>query len=275
MTGRSLQRLKLDGNAISSIPFFSTLLPEEIDQVEQLFRKRRYAKDEIVLFEEDASSYMYLVYSGKVRVVKQNEEGREQILTIHKKNDFFGEMALLDGKTAPATIIAHEDAVIGVLSKNDFEQHLLSHETIRRKIIDLLCLRLRDSWAVIKILSFDSAENRVMAVLERLQDLCGVKDDRGVIITMKLTHQQIADYASLTRETVSKILKNLEKTGFISVLEGKAILLNHAFLDRMKNAIQVRYKLSLDLNSAGAINSKKDYREVIRGDVEANPVRRV
>jgi CRP-like cAMP-binding protein len=191
-----------------------------------------------------------------VRVVKQNEEGREQIITIHKKNDFFGEMSLLDGMTAPATIIAHENAVIGVLSKDDFEEHLLSHEQIRRKIIDLLCHRLRDSWAVIKILSFDSAENRVMAVLERLQDLCGVKDDRGVILTVKLTHQQIADYASLTRETVSKILKNLEKTGFITILEGKTILLNNSFLERAKNAIRVRYNPSLDLRAVRPINGR-------------------
>lgn len=246
MTDNPVQRLKYNGSGISSIPFFSMLNPEEIEQVERLFRKKKYSKDEIVLFEEDASSFMYLVYSGKVRVVKLNEEGREQIITIHKKGDFFGEMSLLDGKTAPATIIAHEDAIIGMLSKSDFEEHLLRHEMIRRNIIDLLCHRLRDSWAVIKILSFDGAESRVMAILDRLQDLCGVKDDRGVIIAVKLTHQQIADYASLTRETVSRVLKNLEKEGFISILENKAILLNHSFLQRLESAMQVKFRPSLD-----------------------------
>lgn len=246
MTEKSLQRLKLDGSDIGNIPFFSLLTPEEIEQIEQLFKKRRYAKDEIVLFEEDASNFMYLVYSGKVRVVKQNEEGREQIITIHKKGDFFGEMSLLDGKTAPATIVAHEEAVIGMLSKNDFEQHLLNHETIRHNIIELLCHRLRDSWAVIKILGIDGAENRVVAILERLQNLCGVEDDRGVIITVKLTHQQIADYASLTRETVSRVLKNLEKEGLISVLENKAILLNKSFAARLKDAMRMKFRSSLD-----------------------------
>ena len=46
----------------------------------------------------------------------------EQIIAINKKNDFFGEMALLDGRTAPATVIAHEDAVIGLISKDDFDR---------------------------------------------------------------------------------------------------------------------------------------------------------
>jgi CRP/FNR family transcriptional regulator len=227
-------RKKTDGNIIKNVPFFSSLSPEEIEQVEHLIIKKRYSKDQIVLFEEDTTRYMYLVYSGKVRVVKLSEEGREQIITIHKKNDFFGEMSLLDGKTAPATVIAHEEAVIGLLSKTDFERHLLSNDEIRSKIIELLCSRLRDSWAMIKILSFDNAEHRILAVLDRLKELYGVVDDRGVIINMKLTHQQIASYASVARETVTRILNRLEKENIIQVLDGKSILLNKSFQNKLK-----------------------------------------
>jgi CRP-like cAMP-binding protein len=233
MTVKSVHRLRNDNHIISSIPFFSTLMPEEIEQVEQLFRKKHYAKEQIVLYEEDTSNYMYLIYSGKVRVVKMNEEGKEQIITIHKRKDFFGEMSLLDGKTSPATIIAHEDAVIGFLTKTDFDTHLLRHEGIRRKIIDLLCERLRDSWEMIKIVSFnaENAQDRVASLLERLGELYGVKDDRGTIIGVKMTHQQMASYASVTRETMSRVLRNMEKTGLISVLEDKAVLLNREFYE--------------------------------------------
>jgi CRP-like cAMP-binding protein len=232
MTMKSVPRLRHQSHIISSIPFFSTLVPEEIEQVEQHFKKRHYAKEQVVLYEEDTSNFMYLIYSGKVRVVKLNEEGKEQIITIHKRKDFFGEMSLLDGKTAPATIIAHEDCVIGFLDKSDFEEHLLGNEGIRRKIIELLCGRLRDSWEMIKILSFnaENAQDRVMSLLERLGELYGVKDDRGTIIDVKLTHQQMASYASVTRETMSRVLRNLEKSGVISILEDKAILLTRLFL---------------------------------------------
>jgi len=233
---KTVPRLKSDHRIISSIPFFSTLKPEEIEQVEQLFRKKSYSKEQVVLYEQDTSHYMYLIYSGKVRVVKMNEDGKEQIITIHKKNEFFGEMTLLDNKTSPATIIAHEDAIIGILHKRDFDEHLLNNEGIRRKIIELLCARLRDSWEMIKILSFnaENAQDRVVSLLERLQELYGIKDDRGVIIDVKFTHQQMASYASMTRETMSRVLRNLEKAEMITVLENKAILLNKRFLD-LKN----------------------------------------
>jgi len=233
---KTVPRRKSDHSIISRIPFFSTLKPEEIEQVEQLFRKKTYSKEQVVLYEEDTSNYMYLIYSGKVRVVKMNEEGKEQIITIHKRNEFFGEMTLLDNKTSPATIIAHEDAVIGLLHKKDFDEYLLNNEGIRRKIIELLCARLRDSWEMIKILSFnaENAQDRVVSLLERLQELYGIKDNRGVIIDVKLTHQQMASYASVTRETMSRVLRNLERAEMITVLENKAILLNKRFLE-LKN----------------------------------------
>jgi CRP/FNR family transcriptional regulator len=219
---------------IKNIPLFSGLTDEEIMHIEQIITKKKFSKDQIVLLEEDTSNYMYIVYSGKVRVVKQSAEGREQILTIHRKNDFFGEMSLLDGKTSPATVIAHEDAIIGLLSRKDFELHLLNHDSIRRKIIDLLCRNLRESWAMIKILSFDNAEQRIMAVLDRMQELYGLVDDRGVIVNVKLTHQQIANYASVTRETVTRVLNRLEKEAVIYVLDGKKILLTKLFYARVK-----------------------------------------
>jgi CRP-like cAMP-binding protein len=231
----TVQRPKNGSKIISNIPFFSTLEAEEIEQVEALFKKRQYAKEQIVLYEEDTSSYMYLIYSGKVRVVKMNDEGKEQIITIHKRNDFFGEMSLLDGKTSPATVIAHEDAVIGLLHKKDFDEYLMKNEGIRRKIIELLCSRLRESWEMIKILSFnaENAQDRVVSLLGRLQELYGVKDDRGVIIDVKMTHQQMASYASVTRETMSRVLRTLEKAEVITVLDNKAILLNNSFFESM------------------------------------------
>jgi len=225
---------KKSGNIIKNIPLFSELSDEETERIEGIITKKNFARDQIVLFEEDTANYMYIVYAGKVRIVKQNKEGREQIITIHKKNEYFGEMSLLDGKTAPATVIAHEDAIIGLLSKTDFEQHLLSNERIRGKILDLLCSQLRDSWAMIKILSFNNAEQRIMAVLDRMHELYGVVDDRGGLINVKLTHMQIANYASVTRETVTRVLNRLEKEEVIQVLEDKNILLTKSFYERAK-----------------------------------------
>lgn len=219
---------------IRNIPLFSELSEEATGIIDRIIIKKKFHKDQIVLFEKDAAQYMYIVYSGKVRVVKQSEDGREQIITIRKKNDYFGEMALLDGKTSPATIIAHEDAEIGLLSKNDFEKHLFSNEVIRGNIVKLLCNQLRDAWAMIKILSFDNAEHRVMAVLERLGNFYGVCDTRGTIINIKLTHQQIASYASVARETATRVMNRLENDSVILTIEDRKVLLTKIFHNKVR-----------------------------------------
>lgn len=219
---------------LRSIPMFAVLSEEELLELETHVKRRFFFRNEVVLLEEDTHHYMYIVYSGKVRVVKINSDGREQILTIRKKRDYFGEMALLDGKTSPATVIAMETSEIGLLGKDDFDRFIENNGNLRRCIVDMLCSQLREAWMMIRIMSFDNAEMRILAVLERLQDLHGVMDDRGRIINVKMTHQQIANYASVTRETVTRVLNQLKKEAVIHILDGKSILLTDAFYDRIK-----------------------------------------
>jgi len=167
-------------------------------------------------------------------VVQMSEDGKEHILAIHKAGDFFGEMAMLDGKTSPAAVIAMEDSEIGLITKDNVEKYLLKDQKMLHEIIAMLCLRLRDAWLMLKVLSFADAEKRVRAVLKHISVQYGVKDKRGTIITLKLTHKDIADYASLSRETVTRFLDKFAKDGEIEYLKNKKyLLLKQQFLEKM------------------------------------------
>ena len=219
---------------LKAIPFFASLPEVDLQKMASHMMTKRVKKNEVVLFEEDTPNYMYVVYSGKVRVVQINEEGREQILTIHKKKDFFGEMALLDGKTSPATVIAMEDSEIGLLGRNDFDNFVETNGNLRKHIITVLCKELREAWMMVRIMSFDNAEQRIMGVLDRLKDMYGVRDQRGVIINLKLTHNQIACYASVSRETVTRTLNRFTKNNDIEFLSNRNILIKNAFISKLK-----------------------------------------
>jgi len=201
--------------------------------LKRIVAEKRFSRNQTILYEEDTPKYMYIVYSGKVKVVQMSEDGKEHILAIHKAGDFFGEMALLDGKTSPATVIAMEDAEIGLITKSNFEKYLLKDEKMLQELISMLCLRLRDAWLMLKVLSFADAEKRVRAVLKHISTQHGFKDDRGIIITMKLTHKDIADYASVSRETVTRFLDKFAKDGEIELLENKRLLLKTPFAEKM------------------------------------------
>ncbi len=224
------QKTKSDGSSSiniirENIPFFACLSEQELLGLSRIIVNKRFPKNKVIFFEDDTPRYMYIVYSGKVKVVQSSLEGKEQILAIHKRGDFFGEMSILDGKTSPATVTAMEDTRIGLIERSDFEKYLLHNERILRKIVSLLCARLRESWFMIKVLGFADAELKVRAVLKHVSAQCGIKDPRGTIIPLKLTHQDIANYASLSRETVTRLLVRFIKEGEIELIDNKYFLL--------------------------------------------------
>ena len=230
MSNSPAYKMTQQHDLLKKIPFFSDLSSSELTDLEHLMKKKTYVKREVILDEEDTPNYMYIIFSGKVRVVLLSEEGKEHIISIHKRGDYFGEMALFDGKTSPATIIAIEESEIALLAKEDFESFIVQNKRVLQLFITMLCLRLRESWMMLKIMSFHTAEQRVRAVLKNIGHLYGVRDKRGVLVALKLTHQEIASYAAISRETASRILSRFLKEGEIEILENKHILLKSSSL---------------------------------------------
>lgn len=220
---------------LRNIPFFACLSQEELSEIHRLLSIKRVAKNQIILYEEDTPYYMYVVYFGKVRVVHLSDDGKERILAIHKRGDFFGEMGLLDGKTEPASVIAMDDTTIGLLARKDFEKFVLKNNHVLLQIISLLCGRFRELLLMLKAMSFANAEQRLKEVLLNLTKLYGIKDTRGILIALNLTHKDLASYASISRETATRILGKFTKMGDIEFLENKNILIKNSFFNDMKN----------------------------------------
>src|SRR5262245_30081959 len=119
---------------IRRVPLFAALSDDEFRSIEAVFQLKAYPKNHVIFLEEETGNYMYVVLAGKVKVTKSNAAGKETLLVIHQPGDFFGEMALLDGKTAPATVAAMEDCKIVSISKADFQRHLMRNEKIVAQI---------------------------------------------------------------------------------------------------------------------------------------------
>ena len=215
---------------IKSIPFLSRLSDDEVNEIKHITIEKRFLKNQTILQEEDTPNYLYFVYSGKVKVVQINAEGKERMIAIHKRGDFFGEMAALDGMTAPATVIAIEDTKVGFISRADFETYLLKNNKVLKEIIAMLCGRLREAWRTLKMMSFADAEEKVRIILKNMAGQFGIQDQRGTIINLKLTHKDIAEFASISRETVTRTFKKFVEAGEIEILDNRRILLKPAFL---------------------------------------------
>lgn len=211
---------------IRRVPIFATLPEAEFKALEHVFVVRTYRRNQIIFMEEETGKYMYIVLAGKLKVTKATAGGKENLLAIHQTGDFFGEMALLDGKTAPATVSAMEDCRIVSIASHDFHNLLMRNEKVVQQIIQVLCSRLRQAWGQLQKLTYGTAEARIGAGLMQLARRHGVQDARGIIINLRITHQELAEMVGTARETVTRTLATLRNEGVIQIEHRRIVILN-------------------------------------------------
>jgi CRP/FNR family transcriptional regulator len=215
-----------------NIRLLSSLTDKELSHILKKVNLKKFKKNEIILHEKDTNMFMYIILQGKVKVIRITEDGKEVLLAMHQTGDFFGEMSLIDGKTAPATVMVTEDSHIIIISKENFYSILFNNEKVLKALLQIMSSRLRDSWEIINVLSFSNATQRIKTILFLLSGKHGEKKDNGITINTKLTHQNIASMSGVARETVTRIIDRLQKDGDITVLKNKFIHLNLDFLKK-------------------------------------------
>lgn len=209
---------------------FASLPDEELDEIMDKIIVKQFKKNETVFYEEDTNELMYLILIGKIKAIRTTEDGKEIILAIHKAGSFFGEMSLIDGKTAPASIVALENSLLAIITKEDFTEITMNYPAVTMNLLKILCSRLRKSWDNVQLLNFNNAAQRVKMLLYSLSEDHGTKSENGVDLNIKLTHQDISDMSGLTRETVTRVIDKMQKSKEISVGKNKLISLSNNFM---------------------------------------------
>jgi CRP/FNR family cyclic AMP-dependent transcriptional regulator len=204
------------------VPIFSDLPEDTIESISQVGIKKTFKKDTIILMEEDESGALFIIVSGKVKVTRTSNDGREVILNILSEADIFGEMALLDGLTRSATVTAIEDSELFIIQRNQFLEFLKEHPEISIALMQELSKRLRTADMQIKSLSLKDAEGKVATVIVQLANDHG-RIRQGAVEIEKLPLQQdLANMAGTSRETISRTLHSFAKKGLIE-LEGSKL----------------------------------------------------
>jgi len=107
---RGPAKVKHNGNGmLKDVALFSSLADKELHQIMAHIILRDFKKNQTILHEEDTSQFMYIIINGKVKVTRVGKDGKEAILSMHGSGEFFGEVALIDGRTAPAAVLALEN----------------------------------------------------------------------------------------------------------------------------------------------------------------------
>lgn len=212
---------------LKSIPLFSELNDRELEKIDLVASKLKYHKDNLILIEEEVGSSMFVILSGRVKISRISDDGREVILSILSEGDFFGEMSLLDGQTRSANVTAIEESELMVIRREDFLQMLRDYPQIAINLLKELAQRIRKSDEHIKSLSLQDATGRVASTLLRIAEDSGVLRRGQVEISELPLQQDLANMAGTSRETISRVIKSLMMDGYLKKQKGKIIILDY------------------------------------------------
>jgi len=216
--------LKTKGWFIRQNPLLADLPEREFELLEQVSDSQELRRRATVWEPGSPANAIHIVRSGIVKVYKTSDEGRELTLHFFTKDQLFGELSVVSEVPHDTCAEAYEDASILSIPKDDFMRIMMRNAGLALKLMKLVGERRRRLESRVENLLFRSAHSRLAALFLELAGTFGVRDSRGLIINLKLTHREIASLIGATRETVSFAILDLRRDNLV-LTEGKRVVL--------------------------------------------------
>ncbi|WP_431094735.1 Crp/Fnr family transcriptional regulator [Polaromonas aquatica] len=177
---------------------------------------RTYPKKAVVINEGEIGDNLFVLLKGSVKVFAMDESGREITYGRIHSGDYFGEMSL-DGGPRSASVITLEPCTCAVLSRTDVSEHLVDDPGFAINLVVQVIRRARGATEAARNMALLDVYGRLISVLEG-HDAAVERDPANATVTLEsITHQEIASRVGASREMVSRLLKDLEKGGYIEM----------------------------------------------------------
>jgi CRP/FNR family cyclic AMP-dependent transcriptional regulator len=195
-----------------------------------LGRRKKYSKGATIYRQGELGFTFYFLLAGRVQVSIFQNDGAEFILEVMGRWSMFGESPAVDGYPRIATAITVEDSELLEFDIRVIEGAIPSCPELAISLMRVIALKQRILASRIQYLALPKPEMRIGELLGRLSDLYGEKHDDGTLITIALTHEQIAAMTGATRVTVTRALKRLTEVGAIEIRQRRLTANGLAFV---------------------------------------------
>ncbi|OGA31353.1 MAG: hypothetical protein A3F77_11630 [Betaproteobacteria bacterium RIFCSPLOWO2_12_FULL_67_28] len=197
----------------------------QLTMLTQVVTRRSVPRGSMLMAEGDATDSLYMIISGRLKVMMGDADGKEVILALLGPGEIVGEMGLIDDSPRSATVIAIEPSELLTISKREFRKCLAENFDMAMGVMRGLVRRLREADRKIGSLALLDVYGRVARLLiDMAENVNGQK-----IVTKRLPKQDIAKMIGASREMVSRVMKDLQIGGFIET-HGSTIVLRDKIL---------------------------------------------
>ena len=196
---------------IRRVPLFSMLTSTQAEAVAEGVVKRRFRRGEIIVEQGRKSNALFILLTGRARVLTADSRGREVILAMLHPGDYVGEMSLIDNEPHSATVRAEVQTVVLVLGRAEFARCLPENSSLSYAIMRGLVARLRAADRQIESLALLDVYGRVARTLLDMAEETG----GTLLIRNKVSRQDLAKIVGASREMVSRVMKDLEDRQYV------------------------------------------------------------
>lgn len=198
-------------NFLGKVIPYNTLDERGLHSLANIAIRRTYRKNAVIIQAGDDTNTMFILIEGEMRVYVEDEQGKQLTLRILKSGDSFGEVALIGNFPRTASVMTITDCVVAAFPREKYLSFLEQHPEILLALARTLANLVRDTTEELSSIALSDVYGRVTHILEKY----AVEADDHRLVP-KFTHREIAGMIGSSREMVSKILKELEKGGYIS-----------------------------------------------------------
>lgn len=205
---------------LKTVPLFASCPEEQLRMLTTVVTRKSAPRSTTIMAGGDPTDSLYIILSGRLKVMMSDSEGKEVILAILGPGEIFGEMGLIDDEPRSATVISIEPCELLSISKRDFKKCLQENFDMTMAVMRGLVKRLREADRKIGSLALLDVYGRVARLLlDMAENVDGEK-----VVTKRLPKQDIAKMIGASREMVSRVMKDLGNQGLISETAGGIVL---------------------------------------------------
>jgi len=205
---------------LKAVPLFTSFPDDQLRMLTTMVTRRSAARSTTIMAGGDATDSLYIVLSGRLKVMMSDAEGKEVILSILGPGEFFGEMGLIDDEPRSASVVTIEPCELLAIAKRDFKKCLLENNEMAMAVMRGLVKRLREADRKIGSLALLDVYGRVARLLlDMAENVNGEK-----VVTKRLPKQDIAKMIGASREMVSRVMKDLQTGGYIEMRGSNIVL---------------------------------------------------
>ena len=217
-------------------PLFRDVPPEAIRMVEQAVTEASYAQHDVIVSQEATGEALYFITQGVARVSRVGVGGRERILGFAYAPAVIGEASVLTSEERSATVTAETPVRALMLYRDHFRQVLTRHPQVLWNLAGILAARIshQNDELIAFGVSTEAACAYVLLGLYRQRLAAGAENPARI----PLTQADLTLRLSTSRETVTRVLRRLEKEGYVKTETGAVRVADPDGLDALVFGIE-------------------------------------